>query len=520
MRSTVYAILLFVAAAHCGEATDIPENCTLAALTKKALEMREKLKTSGASWTATHELGQFQLRVNVIKTPTKKKSTFIIQVGPQSEQLAELIETDEAWYATEANGMSGKFRPYEAPYFQFAIYYGIERSALFYVDSLPSIGVYRSLEKLAAIYHLATPDEYKRYYAQLVKVMGQEKDPNLEAMLKEVIANVERGMDLTIDTQTGMLQQWGGQRSTVISEFRWRDDIKENEFDISGRKWEDFTDDPTASDMNESIMINHGMQDGDAHLLNLKTNRLRRIPFTGMASNAGAFSSDRNKIYVVGRGGFWGGMDLYEIDLKTGINRRLSSEILNVSQLIDVCSSPTDAKLAVIKKCMTAGFYDVEIVLVDAATGESKVVGTPINTDHICWARDGQSIYLATRKLGKEVLWDSVIQKMDLNGNMVPVCKGDYPELIGDGKTILFRDWDRQGWRTSDLDGKNVTKFMDGLLGWARPSPSPDGTRIIMLKYPLNNRGGPFEPMIIDLKTHEMKSASSLPGSWEIPRWR
>jgi len=520
MRSIVYTAIFLVAAAHCGEVVEVPETGSVAVLSKKAQETREKLKTAGASWTATHECGQFQLRVRVIRTPTKRKSTFTMIAGPQSQQIAELIESNGVWYATEAIGMAGKFRPYEAPFFHFAVYYGIERSALCYADSLPSIGTYRSRDGLAVIYHLATPEEYRRYYEQLSKVMAQREDPNLEAMMKETMANVERGMDLTIDTQTGIILQWGGQRSTVISDFRWRNDIDEKEFGIGDRKWDDFTDDPTTSDMNETLMINHGMEDGDAHLLNLRTHCLRRIPFIGMVSNSGAFSSDRGKVYVIGRGGFWGGMDLYEIDLKTGANRRIPSEILKASQLIDVFASPTEPKLAVIKKCMTAGFCDVEIVLVDVATGESKVVGSPVHSDHLCWARDGKSIYLGIRKPGKETLWEATIQELDLNGNMRRVCRGDSPELIGDGRTMLFQDWDRQGWRTADLHGGNVTKFADGLLGWARPSPSPDGTRIIMLKFRPRNRDDPFEPIIIDLKTMEMKPACGLPGSWEMPRWR
>ena len=126
------------------------------------------------------------------------------------------------------------------------------------------------------------------------------------------------------------------QRQSRVIDFRWRDRIDLDDFKVDGRNWEDNTDDPTAGDLDDLVMIGHSplwrpgaKTSTDGRLLDLKTGRYRRIPFAGAEVLTGCFLAGRTRVAVTGLDAMGdGALGLYDVDLKTGANRRLGGDVL------------------------------------------------------------------------------------------------------------------------------------------------------------------------------------------------
>src|SRR5262249_33495954 len=180
------------------------------------------------------------------------------------------------------------------------------------------------------------------------------------------------------------LVRYGGtEREVTIEEFRWLDRVDPQEFSVEGRRWEDFTADPTEGETSELVMIGHnrlwqpGMKTGDTdgRLLDLRTGRYRRIPFRGETSLPGCFLKGGRRVVVPGHDSVRGLLGLSEVDLKTGENRRLGGELLDIGFSLMPALSPDGGTVAVLHRGASEGLKQVSVCLVDLKMGGARPLG-------------------------------------------------------------------------------------------------------------------------------------------------
>jgi Tol biopolymer transport system component len=213
-----------------------------------------------------------------------------------------------------------------------------------------------------------------------------------------------------------------------------------------------------------------------------------------------------------------GSLGLYEIDLSTGENRKLGGEPLSSGFSLMPCLSPDGKTLAVLHKGTDSRILESRVHLIDAATGNARPLGQPLDTAFISWFPDGKHLLLITRK---HVTMDHPSQnslaRMDLQGKVSTICRGDVPVLIDQSKRILFEGEEDDLWYTCDLTGKNRKRFHGGFARHGFPAPSPTGTQVLMMRF---SKTGMPRPVIIDVRTGTIRSLTVPEGLWATPKWQ
>ena len=180
--------------------------------------------------------------------------------------------------------------------------------------------------------------------------------------------------------------------------------------------------------------------------------------------------------------------------------------------------SPDGTTLAVQHNGMRGRILETQMHLIDLATNKARPIGEPHDMAFASWLPDGSGLVLTVRRPGATP--DTTIEgiaRMDLDGRVTPIRDGDMPTLVGDGRTILYRDHDSRLWRTCGLDGKDDKPYADGLPGYAFPALSPDGRRLVMMGV------GPGQapmPTLFKLGESAGRPLTKGPGLWGWPAWR
>jgi hypothetical protein len=355
-------------------------------------------------------------------------------------------------------------------------------------------------------------------------------DAKTSEKMKQSADLLENGFPLKVDLATGMLVQLGGNdRPTTIQDFSWVDGVDPEQFNVEGTRWEDYSNDPTQGDTAELLMISHGglwspgmkSTDTDGRLVDLRSGRFRRIPFVGLSVQTGCFLKDRSQVVVPGVDDHSGVLGLYQINLKTGENRRLGGDLLASGTTLMPALSPDGKTIAVMHHGSEKRLLDSHVCLVDLGTGEAKTLGDSHDLAYLSWLPDGQGLILLIRETPDPADLNSsrvsTISRMDLDGRISKIREGNAPILLNDGKTILFEDSKSRTWQTCDLNGGDVKPFAGGLTGYGFPSPSPDGKRIVMMHF---RKGLAPVPTILQIGESAGKPAVTAPGLWALPAWR
>ena len=103
------------------------------------------------------------------------------------------------------------------------------------------------------------------------------------AQAKQLLAE---GVSTEVDLKSGLLVELGRERRTKFTDFHWLEKVGPEEFSTEGQTWDDCTNDPTAGNREELLMIGHnalwrpGMKpsESDGRLLDLETGRVRAFP--------------------------------------------------------------------------------------------------------------------------------------------------------------------------------------------------------------------------------------------------
>ncbi len=509
-----------------------------AALARAGHQTAERLEHQAASWTAiTHLPNDAKVVTKNISTPTMRRTTLTVQVKTQKLPGLQIIARDNCWYVTEL-GVRTKWRPFETPFLMHAAYLFLLRGEPRFVLDGPSnrLGDYQGTKDGVATFLSPLPAAARKQAEFAVRGLEDviRQKPAL-ASNPESIRTIEqlrrmlRGIDVRIDVARGMFVQLGSpDRQTEIQDFKWLDHVAPDEFATDQYEWEDHSDDPTRGQSEDLLMISHnptwqpGMKSGesDGLLLNVRTGRYRRIPFQGIVSLPGCFSKDRKRVIVSGLDDS-GSLQMYEIDLKTGENRRLGGNALAGGSSLMPALSLDGKTVAVIHKKPEGRPLDSQIYLIDLKSGDAKPLGKPTDMAFLSWLPDQQGLLLLKRESADpsnlSLKSTDTIARLGMDGKTTRLLEGGMPVVLNDGKTVLFKAPSDRSWQTCDLDGKNVRAFANGLADYAFPSPAPDGKRIIWMHY---TRGTAPLPTIIPIGENSGKPAIKAPGLWSLPAWR
>ncbi len=494
-----------------------------------------RLNSEAASWTTVIELPGGEAHVGITYTPTMRHIVVAFHGNGNVEEIVRIVERDGMWYVLH-NKMRAKFRPFEAPLVFPVLNTLIARSELmFFVDDEQAMRTFVGLEEDVAIYKTELPEPMKRQLHQSLENLSQveKSDPdafNEKAKLarKQIQQILEDHLEQRVNLKTGIVEQLGilGKRAWV-KDFQWLRQLDRNLFDIRQQEWVDQSGNliEQSESPDDVIMISHvpswrpGQNPGDADLLlvDIKTSQRRRVPYSLGSASTNCFSQDRKRAYVAGQIPGEGSICIFEIDLISGLHRRLGSPKLQSGVTMFPALSPNGQYLAVVQMAPDSGPLDVQVHFIDIASGKSKPVGKPFDTAFLSWLPRGDGVVLITRAY--ENLKDPSIDticRMDFRGTLTPIRKGESPLVLLPRSRILFRDQDTQQWNTCDLQGKNVTMVGDGLKKFGTPTASPDGNRLMMMDF-----AGPQGPQlhIVDIATGTATPLSVGPGHWSRPSW-
>jgi hypothetical protein len=529
-------LLSILSPSVCGQANQ-PEPDP-AALIKAGQETMRRFQAASASWTVINETPSgVQFIVAVETTPQIRRSILVGQDQGQRTELARVIERDGAWYVTQ-RGKAGKYRPYEAPLDLPSAYLYLNRSDLVVItaESAAGLGTYAGTEAGVATYRSPLPEPVRRQAESTIADLeatarnkpGQSGNPELAKVLDTLRDLLVRGLEIRVDAATGIILQRGtSQRRSRVVDFRWRERIDLNDFAVDGRNWDDFSDDPTVGDLDDLVMIAHSAMwrpgvknhETDGRLINVKTGRYRRIRFQGASVMPGCFLAGRTRVVVTGiEAAGDGTLGLFEVDLKTGENRRLGGELLAGGLTMFPTLSPDGKTLAVVHKGADQHLLDSQVCLVDVKTGAARPLGAPHDFGPVSWLPDGQGLIILVRvpDVANNRRTDN-IARLDLDGNLTHLREGSMPVLLGDGHRILFKDSETDTWRTCHLDGQKVQPYADGLKSYGFPAPGPDGKRLMMMQF---QTGKAPVPVVLPIGASSGKPATTAPGLWALPSWR
>ncbi|HEX8911397.1 MAG TPA: hypothetical protein VF796_03480, partial [Humisphaera sp.] len=357
-------------------------------------------------------------------------------------------------------------------------------------------------------------------------------DGKMAEMRRDLKDLLDRGVPVKVDVEDGVLRESGaaGPMTTRLSKIQWPDRVDQREFAVDGTTWDDQSADPTLGDpaaRQDWVMLWHtlamdpatGRGDPDGRLLDLRTGRMRRIPFDGEASVPGCFLKGRDKVVVTGMTG--GRFGLYEIDLKSGRNRPLGAEALAGTIAMGPVLSPDGRTLAVAATDARAGPGQLRVFLIDVESGRARALGEPLDCTPPSWTPDGDGLVLSSRRTaGPDQPPESTICRMDLTGKLTPLRPGDRALVLVDGR-ILYQvsgpDGRGRQWMTCDRGGKDERAFGPGLDRFGFVAPAPDGKRVLMMRYDAGR--GPT-PYVFRIGEAPGRPAVDLPGLWGSPQWR
>lgn len=502
-------------------------------LTKKTLAWTSIVEIDGSSAVGI---------VRTVRSPTMKRYEISIGTSDRTIVSTYIVERDGLWYVID-NGKYYKCRPYEAVLALPGFYEFLSRSRLRFIDDLNEFEKTSRLQSLsdgiAQFRNNLTAE--KKYqiettFRNLEPILDAGKQERKKELAKKISLwqdVLKNGIELSVDVASGIVLVDGVPGSRVwTKDIAWFVSENPKPFDIGGANWEDKCQILAAneSDRQNLILINHapewtpnlGEVDSDTVVLNIKTGLMSRVPFrTGdiLPGNA-CFSQDRECVYVSGTLPEGGASALFEINLVTGVQRRLTSPSL-IGYVMSPALSPDGTTLAVVH-FSALGKDDralqSQVLLVDVAKGDAKPLGESLDTAFLSWLPDGKGLILVSRKTVtlKEPSISTIV-RMDLSGKITPLLAGAFPYVLPSGNRIFFLDEDSDQWKTCDLSSRNVRLVGDGLPKHGFPAVAPQGDQAIMMKY--GGSKGP-RPHLVDIATGDSTPIPVQDGLWIMPSWR
>jgi hypothetical protein len=508
----------------------------LNALAKRGAGSAERLKTGGASWETNLLFANgVTLTVSVIKWKGQTRAAVSGVVGGQRKEAFSIVMNETAWYLREPQ-RKVKSRPYEA-HFTFPNGYLLLAAAQpAFVDDPAATKdwTYQSSEGDVATFNVPLTAAERLKVEQALKqgesilnALPESKREWAEKGFGHLRRTLKMGRVVSVDLRSGLLVTRSTARLSVsFGGFQWRESVDETLFATDKVAWEDQTSALEGAEPSNLLMILHapmwrpGRKDLEPEpelcLLDTQTRRMVRLPYRGAGAAPGCFSKDRTKVFVSGLDELAGNMGLFEVDLKTGANRRIAAS-LPLGMYMIPALSPDGGSLAFVQLLATDKPFESQVLVLDLVTDKVRPIGKPFDTGFISWAPDGKSLIIVRREwIDPDPNKPSVrtVARLDLDGTRKDLRAGDSPVLMPDNR-ILFKDG--EVWKTCDLEGKNESLVGDGLRRHGFPTLSPDGKRVLFMRFAEGK--GP-EPVVIDLKTLESHVVAEADGFYAMPAWK
>jgi hypothetical protein len=505
--------------------------------------MRRIQAGAAARWTTTIATGENAagggggtMVVETLRAADKQRYIFSLVIDGKRRELDRVIARDGFWYVTDMD-KSARYKPFEAPTSVPAFYLALGLSGLQAVSPNDRAKFSRFIESTGDVATYRTPiaESLRPVLTQTLAQWDQMNaqypgkfDAKLQRQMEALRDMVNNGLLLRVSLSTGIVVESRNPRMDMQTDgFQLLDNVPADAFDIAGTTWKDETDDLSRGRPEDLAMMSHAAlwqpgqpsADGNPVLVNLVTGRYRRIPFRGAAAVPGGFLADRKTVALCGTAG---GEILrpYLLDLETGETRALGSAAFSGVMAVSAKPSIDGKSIALSTQSLEHGVLSFQLWHVDVATNSASPVGDPMDAGHVNPLLDNSGYVLVTRRtddMDKPAV--STVSKMDSSGKVTPLIAGDSPCLIGaDHATILFEDQQTHQWNICDLAGQHTRRFRDGLAKHGFPSASPDGTRVLMIRF--NDKTGP-RPVIVPLDpTAKETDVPVDAGLWMMPAWR
>jgi len=500
----------------------------------------QRLKTEPASWTAHHQMESGpDIRVEVLWAADKHRYVFFLEDEDDGDdvEVARILMRDGFWYAREGR-TAIKCRPFEASFKVPNVYQCLLGSDLNFVVSPAQLAgaSYQSNSENSAFFRIPLDvnarEEARSWIARLDSVLAVNPQlrTNIDLMdkLSQAKETFRDGRQVKVHLKHGFFRQSASARfTTQFRDFRWIEEMEKGALDVADQSWLDQSGPPPAGSFKDCVMFAYGPSQPpgetvptlDGHFLNLQSGELRRLPFAGAVSAPGTFLPGRSRVVISGLPAGGGPSRLHELDLNTGRNRLFGSGQFAKGNLSGAWLSPDGTTVATMEFGGSTNPSAKQLWLIDLKTERATPVGQPFDFVSPAWLPDSKSlvVVMVDEPPGEDRPGIRTLSRIDRNGRVTPLRKGDFPSVLRAKQRILYLDRDELLWYLCELDGSNAELYADGLSGYAFPTLSPDESRIIFMRSrpPL-----PPEPILFRLGDKEGRPINAPPGFYAKGQWK
>lgn len=498
-------------------------------LVDKATATRSKLQDSTCSWKITLGPGDGQ-GVEIHTTQTAKLTAFrftIIQ-GTKRDSAGDLFIDEQFWYSRNLLAPPAKCRPYEADLFLPSFYALLVLAQPRYADIalLDQAELVRTTNGLVHLLLKSGPayENTKLLLAKLSRLYEEDpalrSDPKIKKTFDNLRLAVEKGIELAVDDQTGLLRKFQIKPGyfASVSELSWtaRPPVLPKE------QWVDRTGVPEGLGENDLIMFGHAAlaetKDLDTYLLSPRSNQARRIPARGGVTLPGCFLPGRRTALVHEQNLLNGGLSPRRVIFETGESEEFFPEVFKGYHMSFGGSVSPDQKSVALLMMRDIGEIDrKQILTVNLADGTATKIGAPQDYTSVHWLPSGKE-FLAGRM---EWIADPHVPPprsvciIDLQGRVKKIADGDQPVPLPPNRILFQRK--NGSWATMTSNGSSVRSFAPRLPeNCGFPAVSPDGKKVLFIQF---GDSAPLGRAMVDIASGEITTVQNKSGVWTTPVW-
>ena len=484
----------------------------------------ERMKKETATWTVEISSDtSATVLVETVQAPTMRRIVLSFKKDPDTTAVPviTIIERENKWYVDELVGVSGVYRPGEAP-FHASMSSLLLSDDLHWVtaETLPQLGT--PVEQVGDVVTYqakiaeSAANSMKEQLGKASVLNSRFGTTTNRSIQIDVLRRlVNDGVIKKVNLKIGAIVECGTyKRMATFRDFKFLPGPNDDFFKVAGQHWEDHTAALTTEDLSNSILISHNQLETsvdkggipELELWNLKTSELRRVPAIAMALRSGTFQRDRSRIIALGISFEKGGTFPFEVDFQSGANR-IIGDFHRGSVVIAPVVSHDGKTLALLHQELFE--TDIHVYLIDIKSNVATKLGEPQGLFGLSWLPDDKGL-IVSKRIARNKTEPSIetLCKMDLDGKLTDIRDGKNPLVLSDGNSILFEDKGR-AWHVCDMDGKILKDITSGKLHYEFQSLNPTGEKVLGVRRGKSDELS--EPVQLDPKTGVIQPITPLP---------